>query len=102
TYGKGTVQTLFSLQSTDAGLRLTTAKFYSPEGREMAGAGVQPDVPVDTSASRRQGDPRSDAALETAVNVAQRLRSAPPGRDFANGARRRSFMRHDVPDAYSW
>lgn len=43
-YGKGTVQTLFPLKSVAASVRLTTAKFYSPQGREMAGAGVEPDI----------------------------------------------------------
>ncbi|MCY2964767.1 MAG: S41 family peptidase [Planctomycetota bacterium] len=47
TYGKGTVQTLFPLKALGASVRLTTAKFYSPTGREMAGVGVHPDIPVD-------------------------------------------------------
>lgn len=56
-YGKGTVQTLFPLQSFPAGLRLTTAKFYSPNGREIAGAGVTPDVKVANDPSEaKQGD----------------------------------------------
>jgi carboxyl-terminal processing protease len=46
TYGKGTVQTHFPLQSVSGTFWLTTAKFYSPTGREMAGAGVTPDIPV--------------------------------------------------------
>ena len=46
-YGKGTVQTHFPLRSIQANAKLTTAKFYSPKGREMAGAGVLPDVTVD-------------------------------------------------------
>jgi len=45
-YGKGTVQTHFPLRTVSGHLKLTTAKFYSPQGREMAGAGVNPDVPV--------------------------------------------------------
>jgi carboxyl-terminal processing protease len=45
-YGKGTVQTEFPLRSVSASLRITTAKFYSPEGRPMAGAGVTPDIAV--------------------------------------------------------
>ncbi|MEZ6047828.1 MAG: S41 family peptidase [Planctomycetaceae bacterium] len=45
-YGKGTVQTHFPLQSVSGNLRITTAKFYSPKGREMAGAGVTPDITV--------------------------------------------------------
>ena len=50
-YGKGTVQTHFPLQSVSGNLKLTTAKFYSPRGREIAGAGVDPDVKVDNSES---------------------------------------------------
>ena len=56
-YGKGTVQTLFPLQTFPAALRLTTAKFYSPEGREMAGVGVTPDIKVSAEpAENRQAD----------------------------------------------
>jgi carboxyl-terminal processing protease len=44
TYGKGTVQTHFPLQTVSANLRLTTAQFFSPSGRVMAGAGVEPDI----------------------------------------------------------
>ena len=47
-YGKGTVQTHFPLQTVGGQLKLTTAKFFSPNGREMAGAGVSPDVVVPT------------------------------------------------------
>ena len=46
-YGKGTVQTHFPLRTVSGNFKLTTAKFYSPNGREMAGAGVAPDVNVD-------------------------------------------------------
>ncbi len=49
TYGKGTVQTHFPLQSVSGTFWLTTAKFYSPTGREMAGVGVNPDVTVNMS-----------------------------------------------------
>jgi carboxyl-terminal processing protease len=53
TYGKGTVQTHFPLQTVQGTLRLTTAKFFSPAGREMAGAGVEPDVHIDADQSGR-------------------------------------------------
>jgi carboxyl-terminal processing protease len=64
-YGKGTVQTLFPLHSATAGLRLTTAKFYSPDGREMAGEGVHPDIKVETG-SNNEDAVMLQAALETA------------------------------------
>lgn len=45
-YGKGSVQGIFPLSVSRAGLRLTTAKFYSPDGRPFSHVGVQPDVLV--------------------------------------------------------
>lgn len=42
TYGKWSVQTILSVRDS-AGLRLTTAKFYSPHGHNFAKVGVQPD-----------------------------------------------------------
>jgi carboxyl-terminal processing protease len=69
-YGKGTVQTHFPLQSVSGALRLTTAKFYSPNDREMAGAGVTPDVVVDDfkleSRQLNSGDKDIQAALRLA------------------------------------
>ena len=46
TYGKGSVQSIFSLRSAPAGLKLTTAKFYSPRNRPYSEQGVQPDIPI--------------------------------------------------------
>ncbi|MBX3413578.1 MAG: S41 family peptidase [Pirellulales bacterium] len=45
-YGKGSVQGIFPLGFSRTGLRLTTAKFYSPSGQPFARVGVQPDVLV--------------------------------------------------------
>lgn len=65
-YGKGTVQTLFPLQTVPSALRLTTAKFYSPDGREMAGVGVNPDIAVRSVNRTTDRDPALEAAKETA------------------------------------
>jgi carboxyl-terminal processing protease len=46
TYGKWSVQTVFQVRN-QSGLRLTTAKFYSPNGKNLAKVGVEPDVPVE-------------------------------------------------------
>ena len=46
-YGKGSVQGIFRMQSAKFGLCLTTAKFYSPSGRAISDNGVQPDVFVE-------------------------------------------------------
>ena len=60
TYGKGSVQSIFSLRSAPAGLKLTTAKFYSPRNRPYSEQGVQPDIPITLrSAAKPAGDGRS-------------------------------------------
>jgi carboxyl-terminal processing protease len=78
-YGKGSVQGIFPLNASNAGLRLTTARFYSPHGHPYNEVGVQPDVEVQVVARPdaagnvpRVGDP----ALEAAIREARRL--APP------------------------
>lgn len=46
-YGKGSVQGIFPLGVANAGVRLTTAKFYSPSGQAISQRGVTPDVVVE-------------------------------------------------------
>jgi carboxyl-terminal processing protease len=46
TLGKGVVQRIFPLRSVPAGVRLTTARFYSPLDLAYQDAGVTPDVVV--------------------------------------------------------
>jgi carboxyl-terminal processing protease len=78
TYGKGSVQGIFPLQSHRAGLRLTTSRFYSPSGRPFTLEGVAPDVllrqaarPV--SAGNSTPIQQEDHALTVAVQVAREL-----------------------------
>lgn len=87
-YGKGSVQSIFALRSAQAGLKLTTAKFYSPLSRPYSEQGVEPDVkvpaekeklhvvakPVDgvvPEPEEQPGDPESDKVLRTAVRLAK-------------------------------
>lgn len=78
-YGKGSVQGIFPLDVTNAGVRLTTAKFYSPSGHPIANRGVHPDIIVQSTAkpvgqhnpggSRPGGE---DAVLNAGLQVARR------------------------------
>lgn len=56
TFGKGSVQTIIPLKG-DAGLRLTTARYYTPSGRQIQGVGITPDIVVE------QPDEDKQAAL---------------------------------------
>jgi len=46
TFGKGSVQTILPL-SDGSGLRLTTAKYYTPSGESIHSVGVKPDIVVE-------------------------------------------------------
>ncbi len=46
TFGKGSVQTVVPL-SDGSGLRLTTAKYFTPQGRSIHGTGLIPDIVVE-------------------------------------------------------
>jgi carboxyl-terminal processing protease len=45
TFGKGSVQTVFPLDG-GTGIRLTTAKYYTPSGRSIQNVGITPDIEV--------------------------------------------------------
>jgi carboxyl-terminal processing protease len=46
TFGKGSVQTIIPM-TNGAGLRLTTARYYTPSGRSIQNEGIEPDIIVD-------------------------------------------------------
>jgi len=76
-YGKGSVQGIFPLSAAGAGIRLTTAKFYSPGGRPISKVGVQPDIVVRhaaraTSQASFSTTAEDDAALQAALQAARR------------------------------
>jgi carboxyl-terminal processing protease len=62
-YGKGSVQGIFPLGGANSGVRLTTAKFYSPTGRPYSGVGVEPDVIVRRTARPVEGEAGQPALL---------------------------------------
>jgi len=48
TFGKGSVQTVRPL-GPDTGLKITTARYYTPSGKSIQAKGIVPDVMVDES-----------------------------------------------------
>jgi carboxyl-terminal processing protease len=80
-FGKGSVQMIIPLDESNAGVKLTTAKFYSPSGRPVSGVGVTPDVLVRMVAKPIDGKlPASEdamymAALQEARGLTQMLQA---------------------------
>lgn len=75
TFGKGSVQTVRPL-GPDTGLKLTTARYYTPKGQSIQARGIVPDVMLDETA-------------EGNVFTALRTREADLQRSLDNG--------HDKP-----
>jgi carboxyl-terminal processing protease len=72
-YGKGSVQGIFPLSVAGGGVRLTTAHFYSPQGRKINNAGVEADFNV-VQQGKYNGDANedSDVGLRMGIEVARR------------------------------
>ena len=69
-FGKGSVQTILAL-GDGSGLRLTTAKYYTPKGRTIQSTGITPDIvvklPVPPTAKAGEGKPgEKDAESKSA------------------------------------
>ena len=67
TFGKGSVQTIIPL-ADGSGLRLTTARYFTPKGRSIHGKGITPDIVIDppkdeVTATKPGTPPLSEAEL---------------------------------------
>ena len=59
TFGKGSVQTIIPLPG-GAGLRLTTARYYTPAGKSIQALGITPDVEVSFIPYTSDANPKSN------------------------------------------
>ena len=69
TFGKGIVQSIIPLGDGSA-LKLTTAKYYTPKGRNIHDTGLEPDVEVELSNEAKKKSPlekKDDNQLQTAI-----------------------------------
>lgn len=70
TFGKGSVQDVIPLNGgRDGALKITTQRYYTPQGRSIQGGGIAPDVAV--SAVPDDGEDRkrySEASLPNAIS----------------------------------
>ncbi|MDI1274695.1 S41 family peptidase [Polaromonas sp.] len=84
TFGKGSVQTVRPL-GPDTGLKLTTARYFTPSGKSIQAKGIVPDVMVDETL---EGSPFAalrtrEADLEKHLASGQGAEVKDPGREKA-------------------
>ena len=65
-YGKGSVQNWVPLSNDQGAVRVTIAKWLTPDERTIQGTGLTPDVEIEITDEDRQGnlDPQLDKAVE--------------------------------------
>ena len=54
-FGKGSVQTVLPLQDNN-GIKLTTSRYYTPNGRSIQAEGIKPDILVETVVAEGEKD----------------------------------------------
>lgn len=65
TYGKGIVQKIISLSDGSA-VKLTTDGYFTPNGNNIHGKGIEPDIVVEFDADAYYGEEQRDNQLEAA------------------------------------
>ena len=81
TFGKGSVQTILPLADGDAAIRLTTARYFTPNGRSIQATGITPDIIMEPVLQQASAQPdRPDAIRER--NLPRHLGN---GKDKDNG-----------------
>lgn len=72
TYGKGVVQNIFPLGDGTA-LKLTIANYYTPNGININGEGLVPDVEVELDLTPQEDGTIVDNQLETAIETVKAM-----------------------------
>lgn len=70
-FGKGIVQNIFGLSDGSA-IKLTVSKYYTPNGRNIHGTGIDPDVEVELDDELKQKvtiEKKDDNQLQKAIEV---------------------------------
>jgi len=96
TFGKGSVQTILPL-GNNAGLKLTTARYYTPNGRSIQAKGIEPDINVDDGreSPNRIREANLERHLET--NKAAAAKAGAPGTAPSAPAAKKDGAQADPP-----
>jgi carboxyl-terminal processing protease len=87
TFGKGVVQTVYPLPDGSA-IKITTARYLTPSGRDLNAVGIAPDVTVPFVDPQNVGQLETDGQLRRAVEIvrSQLVASPAPVATASSGA----------------
>jgi len=86
TFGKGSVQTIMPLGNNTA-IKLTTARYYTPNGRSIQALGITPDVVVEDPSDTATRVREADLQRHLENGRAEAKKDADKGKDSAPRAR---------------
>ncbi|MCB1958965.1 MAG: S41 family peptidase [Rhodocyclaceae bacterium] len=108
TFGKGSVQTILPLSESTA-IKLTTARYYTPNGRSIQAKGIEPDIkvedPRDTGAPQRvreadlRGHLENDKDPEAEARAAELRKNADAAKDEEADGKAEPFKRIEPASA---
>jgi carboxyl-terminal processing protease len=78
TFGKGSVQTILPIDG-DAAIRLTTARYYTPNGRSIQATGITPDIIMEPATVRVESQSQPERIRER--NLPRHLEGNEPVED---------------------
>jgi carboxyl-terminal processing protease len=98
TFGKGSVQTILPMNN-GAGIKLTTARYFTPNGRSIQAKGIVPDIIVEDPADQGFGLREADLSrhlanpkeAETAEDKTPANKSAAPEKETQKSERQVPF-----------
>jgi carboxyl-terminal processing protease len=76
TFGKGSIQSVLALRN-GSGLKLTTARYFTPSGRVIQDRGIEPDLILPRAPDNDQADPspEPEPGIEAAIRRIRELTS---------------------------
>lgn len=80
TFGKGVVQTIYPLPDGSA-IKITTARYLTPSGRDINSVGITPDIAADDVKPADFGRPETDTQLQRAMSYIEDRIAAATVRD---------------------
>ena len=70
TFGKGVVQTIYPMPDGSA-VKITTARYLTPKGRDINSIGITPDIVVPDVKPNDLGNPQTDTQLQRAASYVE-------------------------------
>jgi carboxyl-terminal processing protease len=74
TFGKGSVQTILPLADGDAAIRLTTARYFTPNGRSIQATGITPDIVMEPQQVAAATGPGAGSGAAGSLDAADAIR----------------------------